>query len=143
MEYWGEKSCLSVPLVFEGQPLGLLEIVETRYERRFTTEERELAQALGEQAAVAIQNARLFRQLEEQNRRLMALFEASQAMAGHRSADEALERVALEVAGLFEERDCAVGICVQLPDGEHRRMVVHTGGGEPPPARSATKAMSS
>jgi len=132
MELWGEKSCLSVPLVFEGQPLGLLEIVETRYERRFTAEEYELAQALGEQAAVAIQNARLFQQLEEQNRRLMALFEASQAMAGRRSADEALERVTLEVAGLFEERDCSVGICVQLPDGDHRRMVVHTGSGEPP-----------
>ena len=133
MERSGEKSCLSVPIIFEGQPLGLLEIVETRYERRFKPEERELAQALGEQAAVAIQNARLFRRLEEQNRRLVALFTASQAIVGHRTADEALAGVAEEVAGLFVERECAVDIYVRLPDGTQRR-VVHTGAGEPPTA---------
>ena len=133
MKVSGEKSCLSVPIIFEGQPLGLLEIVETRYERRFKPEERELAQALGEQAAVAIQNARLFRRLEEQNRRLVALFTASQAIVGHRTADEALAGVAEEVAGLFVERECTVDICVRLPDGDQRR-VVHTGAGGPPAA---------
>lgn len=65
MEKYGEQSCLSVPLAFKGRTEGLLEIIETRWERHFTAAERELAQGIGEQAAAAIVNCRLFRQLRD------------------------------------------------------------------------------
>jgi diguanylate cyclase (GGDEF)-like protein len=73
MERFGEQSCLSVPLTFQGELVGLLEIVEGRHERHFRAHERELARGLGEQAGAAIHNARMFRELEEQNRRLECL----------------------------------------------------------------------
>ena len=60
MEEWGEKSRLSAPLVFDGEPIGMLVLIETERERHFKPEELELVQALAEQAAVAIQNARQY-----------------------------------------------------------------------------------
>ena len=50
----GEKTLLNVPLVYEERPIGFLVFIETEVERRFTGEERQLAAALGEQAAAAI-----------------------------------------------------------------------------------------
>ena len=77
-----ELSCLSVPIEFEGEPLGIVEIVETRYDRSFSAEELDLARGLAEQAAVAIHNARLYRSLEEQNDRLGALNDRLSAFVG-------------------------------------------------------------
>jgi diguanylate cyclase (GGDEF)-like protein len=64
MEWWGEKSCLLVPLVFEDEVIGCLELVEKRHLRRFTEQECELASTLAALAAVAIENARLHSGLE-------------------------------------------------------------------------------
>ena len=60
MERHGEKTCLSVPLRFRGKGLGMLVLIETEAERAFTDAEREYARGLGEQAALALHNARLF-----------------------------------------------------------------------------------
>jgi GAF domain-containing protein len=73
MEEWGEKACLNVPLEVEGEPLGILVLIETGRERVFGTAEIELARGLGEQAAIAIRHARLYRRGKRQNRRLAAL----------------------------------------------------------------------
>ena len=61
----GEHTSLNVPLVYKGLPLGLMRLVETREERRFSADEIELAHGIGEQAALAFQNARLYRSLQE------------------------------------------------------------------------------
>jgi diguanylate cyclase (GGDEF)-like protein len=63
MERWGEKTYLSVPLVFAADVLGLLLFLETE-ERVYTDEDIDLARALGEQAAVALHNARHVRELQ-------------------------------------------------------------------------------
>jgi diguanylate cyclase (GGDEF)-like protein len=60
MEFWGEKTCLLVPLVFKDEAIGCLELVEKRAVRHFSDEERALAGTLAALAAVAIQNARLY-----------------------------------------------------------------------------------
>jgi GGDEF domain-containing protein len=62
----GELTSLNVPLVYKGRPLGLMRLVETREERHFSSDEIELAHGIGEQAALAFQNARLYRSLQEQ-----------------------------------------------------------------------------
>ena len=46
MEKWGEKTCLTVPLVVGPETVGLLVLIETRAERHFTAEECELTRAL-------------------------------------------------------------------------------------------------
>ena len=62
----GELTSLNVPLIDKGLPLGLMRLIETREERHFTADEIELARGIGEQAALAFQNARLYRALQEQ-----------------------------------------------------------------------------
>ena len=64
-EKYGDKAYLNVPLVFNDEPYGLLVLIETERERRFTPAEIELAEALAEQAAVAIEHARLYRTSEQ------------------------------------------------------------------------------
>ena len=60
MERHNEKTCLTVPLRFGGEGLGMLVLIETATERAFTEGEQEYARGLGEQAALALHNARLF-----------------------------------------------------------------------------------
>jgi GGDEF domain-containing protein len=62
----GELTSLNVPLIYKDQPLGLMRLIETREERHFSPDEIELARGIGEQAALAFQNARLYRSLQEQ-----------------------------------------------------------------------------
>ena len=90
----GEKSFLNVPLVYEGEPIGLLVFIETEVERRFTDEERQVAAALGEQAAAAIHHAQLLRRTAVQNRRLELLLESTRAVSSSVDLDEVLEIVA-------------------------------------------------
>jgi len=55
------ESLLGVPLVNKGEVVGVLEAIN-KYNGEFTEEDQELLLTLGSQAAVAIQNARLFAQ---------------------------------------------------------------------------------
>ena len=91
MERWGEKSSLTMPLKFGDEPMGMLVITETGFERRYTPEELDLVAALGEQAAVALHNAGVFRMAEEQNARLASLIEASRAMTSTLDPEELLD----------------------------------------------------
>jgi len=70
MEQFGTKSMLVVPLIARGQLIGISELLESRQKREFTDEEINLCYLLSQQAASAIENARLFeetqRHLQEQ-----------------------------------------------------------------------------
>ena len=61
----GEHTSLNIPLIYKGAPQGLMRLIETREERHFTADEIELARGIGELAALAFQNARLYRSLQE------------------------------------------------------------------------------
>ena len=113
MEQWGEKACLKVPLVVEGEPLGILIVIETARERVFNSAEVELARALGEQAATAIRHVRLYRRGERQNRRLAALLETSRVLVSSLDAGAVLGEVRREVAGLFDVRGDAVTLLLR------------------------------
>ncbi len=58
------KSFLAIPLVIKGRMSGLVVLADTLHTRHFSRREIELAQALVSQAANAIDNAHLFRDLE-------------------------------------------------------------------------------
>jgi GAF domain-containing protein len=84
MAVWGEQATLTVPLICGDEVLGVLDVAESRYPRRFTADEVRLAEAIGAQAAVAIHNARAYERLETErvalarlNRRLSAFAELS------------------------------------------------------------------
>lgn len=66
MRQAGCKTRLLLPMIFKGQVMGLVELEDSRVERIFTPQEIALAQLLANQAAGAIENARLFERLEEE-----------------------------------------------------------------------------
>ena len=99
---YDEKAVMEVPLVFGGEVLGVLGVVENRRDRHFTEEEKELLRLLAGPAATALGNARLYRAQQEQARRLAALLDASRALAASVDLDEVLAgvaRVAADVSG--------------------------------------------
>lgn len=91
---WGEKTWLSVPLVYGGDVLGMMVLIETEHERRFTQEEVRMASLIGEQAAAGLHNARLHRLEEDQHRWLAALAEATRVIASRLDRVELLKDVA-------------------------------------------------
>jgi PAS domain S-box-containing protein len=66
----GLRSALSVPLTGRSGPLGALSLVQAESGRRFSESDIQIALELGRHAGLAIQNARLHRELEERNRTL-------------------------------------------------------------------------
>ncbi|HJW75099.1 MAG TPA: diguanylate cyclase [Thermoleophilia bacterium] len=117
MEERRYQTCLNVPLVFRGEPVGLLVLFETGAERHFTPVELDLAQALGEQAAAAIQNARLYRREETRRRSLVGLLEASRTMTSSLDLREVVERLESEVTGMFSGKVCDVEVRVRSAEG--------------------------
>jgi len=63
-ELVGGQSILALPLIIKGETAGLVLLVDTLARRDFSRREVELAQALVLQAANALDNARLYRDLE-------------------------------------------------------------------------------
>jgi len=100
---------LLVPMISRGQTVGLVEL-ERRETRPFTPNEIRLAQALANQAATAIQNARLYEQIrrftEELEHRVeertRELAQALQDLTAERDRLDALYRIASQVASSLD-----------------------------------------
>jgi excisionase family DNA binding protein len=56
----GDRSLLMVPLIVQGDTIGLVEVVDQKRSRHYSRQELRLAGAIAGQAAVAIKNAKLF-----------------------------------------------------------------------------------
>ena len=119
MDEFGEKTWLAVPLVHDGALLGVMTLVETETERDFAPHEIRLVQAIGEQAALAIGNARSHRREEERNRWLDALVEAGAQVASMLDSEELL----LTVARLAADAVLASVACIYEYDAERDVMI--------------------
>jgi sigma-B regulation protein RsbU (phosphoserine phosphatase) len=59
------RNLLAVPLKVRGRTIGVVEIINTRNRAEFSADDLRLAGGLAGQAAIAIDNARLYRQLSD------------------------------------------------------------------------------
>jgi len=75
-------SRVTVPLIVDDEPIGVLAVARTR-QRAFTDRQIALLEAFADQAAIAIENARLFSELEQRNTELQE---------SNRQVNEALEQ---------------------------------------------------
>lgn len=90
------RSVLLVALKREGRLLGIMSLDDPDSIRTFSPEQQQLARAIGQQAARAIDNARLYEQAQAERRRAERLIERAQAInqvAVAVNAGEALTKV--------------------------------------------------
>jgi signal transduction histidine kinase len=69
------SSLVAVPLITKGQCVGVLEVLNKESEARFNENDRDILYALAGQAAIAIMNARLYQEVQDEKDRIIALEE--------------------------------------------------------------------
>ncbi len=66
MDRWGELSSITLPLVYKGEVIGMIDVGESREIRRWSDDDVRVLQAIADQASIAIANARVYALLAEQ-----------------------------------------------------------------------------
>jgi excisionase family DNA binding protein len=116
----GDRSLLMVPLVVQGDSIGLLEVVDQQRARRYSRQELRLARAVAGQAAVALKNARLFAERRRSDEDVDRLRHGLSAL-NHRVLETTAAATRTEVLSTAAEAACeALGAiaCVAAAGGE-------------------------
>jgi signal transduction histidine kinase len=108
-------SFLGVPIMLRGVAYGNLYLTEKEGGDAFTEEDEELLTLLAGQAAVAIENARLFEASTRWSRQLQSLEEVGNALATETDLDRLLDLVVRRLRELVGARVVALA----LPSGGH------------------------
>src|SRR5947209_16560818 len=123
------RASLLVALIREGRPVGILSLDDPAQTRTFSLEQQQLARAIGQQAALAIDNARLYQQAQRERKRAERLIERAQAInqvALTVNSGEDLA-VVLEIATRHLVRGLnADSGAIVLLDNDMLRLVSHT-----------------
>jgi signal transduction histidine kinase len=107
-------SFLGVPVMLRGVAYGNLYLTEKEGREDFTDEDQELVTMLAAQAAVAIENARLYESATQWSRQLESLIEVGNALATETDLDRLLDLVARRLGELLDARL----VTVLLPAGD-------------------------
>jgi signal transduction histidine kinase len=105
---------LGVPVHLRGVAYGNLYLTEKAGGEDFTGEDQELVELLASQAAVAIENARLYEAATRWSRQLESLNEVGNALATETDLDRLLDLVARRLRELLDARL----VTVLLPSGD-------------------------
>jgi signal transduction histidine kinase len=119
-------SFLGVPVMLRGTAFGNLYLTEKAGAAEFTDEDEELVQLLAAQAAVAIENARLFEAATQWSRQLESLNEVSEALATEAELPQLFQ---LAVGRLRDLLDARV-VMIQLPTADGLSLTVEAADGE-------------
>ena len=107
------KTFLGVPILLRGVAYGNLYLTEKAGGQSFTEEDEELTQLLASQAAVAIENARLYETSTRWLRQLESLNEISDALVSELELEPLLSLIARRLRELVDARL----VLIALPDG--------------------------
>jgi len=107
------QTFLGVPILLRGTAYGNLYLTEKADGEDFTGEDEDVIQVLAAQAAVAIENARLYETSQRWLRQLESLNEIGNALTGELDLDRLLDLVATRLRELVDARV----VLIALPDG--------------------------
>ncbi len=110
----GFVSYMGLPLSVRDQLVGVLSL-HARHRHRFTREEVEILTSFGAQAAIAINNARLFEETEERRRAAESLAQAARTLTESLDFSAVAERTVATVQPLFRARYSVLRLL--RPDG--------------------------
>ena len=119
------RSFLGVPILLRGVAYGNLYLTEKHSGGDFTEEDEELTLLLAAQAAVAIENARLYESATRWLRQLESLNEVGNALAAETDLNRLLELIAERLRELIDARV----VSIMLPEGETLRIAAAAGEG--------------
>src|ERR1043166_760902 len=94
------RSELAVPMLARGKLVGVLDVQSTRV-KAYTDQDRSLLRLIGARVAVSVDNARLYRRVERQNRTLRTLAHLSQEFSSILDLDELLGKIAATIRALI------------------------------------------
>jgi signal transduction histidine kinase len=114
---------LGVPIMLRGVAYGNLYLTEKAGGIEFSEEDKELIQLLGAQAAVAIENARLYESSTRWLRQLESLNEIGNALASELELEPLLALVARRLQELVNARL----VLIALPEGDALRIAAAEG----------------
>ncbi len=120
------QSFLGVPIVLRGTAFGNVYLTEKAGGEEFTGEDEEIVQLLAGQAAVAIENARLYEAARHWSLQLESLNEVSEALVGESDLSHLLELAVSRLQELLEAR-CVV---IELPTPDGLWLTVEAASGE-------------
>jgi signal transduction histidine kinase len=114
---------LGVPVALRGIAYGNLYLTEKDGGVQFTAEDEETVSILASQAAVAIENARLYEAATRWSRQLESLNEVADALVTEFDLDRLLQLVAERLQGLLDAR----AVTIHLPQGGGTRVAAAAG----------------
>jgi len=115
----GFHSAAVFPLVSRGKVLGSFFVI-TRDYREFPRQDVELLTSIGHQIGVAVENARLFTQVEQRMQELDALYRADEELYRHLELDEVLQTLADVAVDILQADKSSVLVW----DARRERLVV-------------------
>jgi signal transduction histidine kinase len=104
------RSFLGVPILLRGVAYGNLYLTEKQGGEHFTEEDEELVTLLAGQAAVAIENARLYEASNRWSRQLQSLQEVGNALATETDLDRLLDLIVRRLRDLLGARIVALAL---------------------------------
>lgn len=113
------KSALLVPMVAHDKLVGLAILMGTQDEREFSRQEIHLAQMLANQAAIAIENARLYEDTQRQLKVSALLHEASKVINSTLDINEILQSILAQMNELLN----AEALSIALVDKQQNELV--------------------
>lgn len=108
VQFFGDKTILVLPLIAKGQTLGSLFINHVRIHHRYSKSEIDTAAAIASQAAIAIQNARLYSEVQRWSSQLEQLQAIMSKLSRSRSVSSIAGIVADELRHLIRYDNCRV-----------------------------------
>ncbi len=119
-------SFLGVPVMLRGTAFGNLYLTEKEGAGEFTDEDEEIVRLLAAQAAVAIENTRLYESTRLWSRQLESLNEVSEALATEADLSHLLQLAVTRLRELLDAR----AVMIQLPTSDGLSLEVEAADGD-------------
>jgi PAS domain S-box-containing protein len=113
------QAWLGVPMLVGNRILGVLSVQSVQTPNLYDEHDRELLTAIASQAAIALENARLFQESQRRAQEMSALAEVGREISATLDLKTVLERIAEYAIILLD----AVTSAVYLPDAEFKTLI--------------------